>query len=333
MHERNKKVASLLRQIGSLLDEQGVQFKPAAYRRAAQVLEEHPADIASIADKKKLMELPGVGEAIASKVLEFLEKGRISFLDQLLAEQGGLPADLMEVEDLGPKRIRQLQQIGINTVAQLIEAAKKGKLRNLPRFSEKMEQKILGRAEHVTERMRRFTREEIKDDAETILRTVRSVPGVEKSEIAGSYRRGKETVGDLDILVVTRNPKKISAAIAALPIVRDVVAHGEKKLSFNVIVGTRLRPSATARGSAGQVRVDIRFVKRAQWGSALLYFTGSKEHNIVLRLRAIKRGWKLNEYGLFEGEKVVASREEEDIYKALGLLFIEPTQRTAVLPL
>lgn len=316
--ENNKRLAQLFRQTAALLEEQGIAFKPAAYRRAAQVLDDMPHDVSTIAEKKKLMAYPGIGDAIASKILEFLETGRIKKLDQLLAEQGGIPPALMEVEGLGPKRARLLQtELGIETVEDLIKAAEGGKLRTLERFSDVIEKKILENAKRVTERSRRFPLAQVEGDVEALLRKLRSVPGVERAEVAGSYRRRKETVGDIDVLVVTKKPEAVSNAVAKLPIVRNVVAHGEKKLSFDLQAG---------------IRTDIRFVRRDQWGSALLYFTGSKEHNIALRKRAIERGWKLNEYGLFEGEKIIASREEKDIYEALGLPWIEPTERTDELP-
>ncbi|MBI3332138.1 hypothetical protein HYZ99_04245 [Candidatus Peregrinibacteria bacterium] len=318
--ENNRRIAQLFRQMAALLDEQGVAFKPAAYRRAAQVLEDMPQDVSKIADKKALMGYPGIGEAMASKILEYLETGKIAHLEKLLAEQGGIPPELMEIEDLGPKRARQLQkELGINTAADLIKAAEAGKLRDLPRFSEIMEAKILANAKRVKERSRRFARSEVVKDVEKILKTLRTVAGVERAEAAGSYRREKETIGDLDIVVVAADPEKIaevSHAIAALPIVRHVVAHGGTKLSFDLTSG---------------LRTDIRFVSRGQWGSALLYFTGNKDHNISLRRKAIERGWKLNEYGLFNGAKIVASKEEVDIYRSLGLPFIEPKDRTAEL--
>ncbi|MDO8648478.1 MAG: nucleotidyltransferase domain-containing protein [Candidatus Peregrinibacteria bacterium] len=316
--ENNKRLASLLRQIAALLDEQGVAFKPAAYRRGAQVIEDLPRDVSTFKSEKELMELPGIGQAIAGKVVEYLKTGKIEALEKLLHTQGGISAELMEVEDMGPKRARLLQrELGIMTVADLVKAAEAGKIRSLPRFSEVMEKKILENAKRVKERVRRFPRDEVIKDAEMILKTLRSVPGVERSEIAGSYRREKSTIGDLDVLVVTRSREKVMDAIAKLPIVREVVARGETKMSLNLQSG---------------MRVDIRFVKASQWGSALLYFTGSKEHNIVLRKRAIERGWKLNEYALLEGDKVIASREEKDIYKALGLPFVEPRERTEELP-
>ncbi|MDD4319322.1 MAG: type-X family DNA polymerase [Candidatus Peribacteraceae bacterium] len=313
----NKNIAMLLRQIGALLDEQSVQFKPAAYRKAAQTVEELLHDVSTFKTEKELMELPGIGPAIAGKIFEYLQTGRIKTLDELLAAQGGISPDLLMVEDLGFKRARQLQvALGIQTVADLIRAAEEGKLRHLPRFSELMEKKILENAKHVTERSRRFSRKDVEEDVETLLSTVRKVPGVEKAEVAGSFRRQKDTVGDIDILAVVKDREKVSDAIAHLPIVRHVVAHGEKKLSFDLTSG---------------LRVDIRFVDEDQWGAALLYFTGDKEHNIALRKRAIAKGWKLNEYGLFEGEKAIASRKEENIYAVLGLSFMEPTRRTGEL--
>ena len=315
--ENNQRIAVLLRQIAALLEEQGVSFKPAAYRHAAKVLDELKRDVSAFKDLKELEALPGIGESIAKKIQEYLKTGRIAALDKLLGMQGGISSALMEVEGLGPKRARQLQMaLGIQTVADLIKAAEQGKLAGLPGFSAVMQQKILENAKRVKERTRRFPLAEVKDDVEALLKKLKAVEGVERCAVAGSYRRQKETVGDIDVLVVTKSAKDVSDAIAELPIVRDVVAHGDKKLSFDLQSG---------------IRVDIRFVKREQWGAALLYFTGSKEHNIALRKRAIQRGWKLNEYGLFAGAKIIVSREEEDIYKALDLPYREPTQRTEVL--
>jgi len=234
-------------------------------------------------------------------------------LDNLLLTQGGIPAELMDIEGLGPKRIRQLQMaLGIKSIADFIAAARAGKLRELPRFDEILEKQLLENALRVKERTRRFPRIDIKDDVEALLKKIRSVPGVEQADVAGSYRREKPTVGDIDILVVTKRPQEISDAIADLPIVRNVAAHGDKKLSFDLTSG---------------IRVDIRFVQKNQWGSALLYFTGSKDHNIALRKIAIRKGWKLNEYGLSEGGKVIASKTEEEIYEALNVPYREPRDR------
>lgn len=290
-----------------------MQFKPAAYFKAAKVIEDLPQDIGTVKSEKELMELPGIGEAIAGKILEYRETGRIKALDDLIAQQGGISPALLIVEDLGPKRARLLQkELGIRTVADLIKAAEAGKIRSLPRFSDVMEKKILENARNVEERSKRFPRADVEDDVEELLKTLRAVPGVDRAEAAGSFRRRKETVGDVDIVAVGKDPGKAADAVAALPIVSHIVAHGGTKVSFDLKSG---------------LRVDIRFVQPDQWGAALLYFTGDKEHNIALRKRAIQRGWKLNEYGLFEGEKVVASKEEEDIYRALGVRMPEPGER------
>jgi DNA polymerase (family X) len=319
MIEANHRVAHLLRQIAALLDEQGVAFKPNAYRKAAQVIEDLDRDVSTFKSEKELKELPGIGEAIAAKIREYVETGKIAFLEKLVAEQGGLSAELMEVENLGPKRIREIQkELHVSTVAGLIKAAEDGKLRSLPRMSELMERKILESAKRVTERSKRFPREEVVKDAEMLLKTVRGVPGVDRADVAGSFRRHKPTIGDLDIVVVTSSRKEVGDAVAQLPIVRDVVAHGETRVSFNLRNG---------------LRVDVRFVDASQWGSALLYFTGDKEHNISLRKRAIERGWKLNEYALADADgKVIASREEKDIYDALGVPVVEPRERRGELP-
>ena len=171
---------------------------------------------------------------------------------------------------------------------------------------------MLENAGKVKERIKRFPRSEAAADVELLLKTIKTVSGVDRVDVAGSFRREKETVGDIDILLVTTSAEAVSDAIANLSIVRDIVAKGEKKISFDLHNG---------------LRVDVRLVKADQWGAALMYFTGSKEHNIVVRKVAIKKGWKLNEYGLFDGEKVVASKEEQDIYDALGLRFYEPKER------
>ena len=223
----------------------------------------------------------------------------------------------MDIEGLGPKRVRQLQtELGITSVAQLVDAAERGKLRNLPLWDEILEKKVIENAAKVGERIKRFPREEVKDDVELLLETVGQVGKVRKVGVAGSFRREKDTVGDIDILVVTDSSAEVADAIASLKSVRDVVAHGEKKISFDLHNG---------------LRVDVRLVKEDQWGAALMYFTGSKEHNIAVRKVAIKKGWKLNEYGLFDGDTVVASATEEEIYSALGLKFYEPKERVGSL--
>ena len=319
----NTNVAVLLRKIADLLDYQGVQFKPAAYRRAAQTIEDLPKDIKSFKTVKELKSLPGVGDAIAGKILEYFETGKMKFLTQLEAETQTGAAGLLAVDDLGPKRIRQLEQsLNIRTIAELIEAAEKGKLRNLPRFSELLEKKILEGAKRSGERSKRYQRSEILEDVEGILAALRKVKGVVKAEAAGSFRREKVDVGDVDILLAVKKSSdelaaSIAGAIKKLSIVERVVAEGQTRIAFDLHAG---------------LRVDIRILSEKLWGSALMYFTGSKEHNISLRRVAIAKGLKLSEYGLFKGDKVIASETEEGIYKKLDLPYIEPKNRIAELP-
>lgn len=315
----NSSVARLLRRIADLLDYQGVQFKPAAYRRAAQTVEDLKTDIAGIRDRKELMKLPGIGEAIADKILEYFSSGRIHHLEELEAQTQMGAASLLAVEGLGPKRIRQLEQsLDIRDVAQLMAAASQGKLRTLPGFSEVLEKKILENAGRAAT-AKRFPFDEVASDVDSLLSTLRKIKNVLRAEAAGSFRRRKETVGDIDILLaVTKHDSaiiaSIAAAIASLPILDRVVASGPTKISFDLRSG---------------LRIDVRMVTEEEWGSALLYFTGSKEHNITLRRLAIEKGLKLSEYGLFRGEKRIASRTEEEIYQALGLEWIEPRERVA----
>lgn len=318
----NPAISALLRSIADLLDYQGVAFKPGAYRRAAQTIDDLPKDLATLTTKKDLMELPGIGDAIAEKILEYRSTGHISFLEKLKAETQMGAAGLMNIDDLGPKRVRDIEQLlGIRTVAELIEAAKAGKLRSLPRMSEKMEKKILEGALRAQDRVQRFALTDIEPDVTKLLETLKKIKGIVKAEAAGSFRRRKETVGDVDILLAAKKPtEELAAAIAKtiekLSIVERVVAAGKTRIAFDL---------------TSKLRVDIRIVDLAQWGSALLYFTGSKEHNISLRRRAIAQGMKLNEYALLKNEKIIASKEERDIYAALDLPFIEPTKRAGEL--
>lgn len=313
--EENRRIAQILRQIAALLDEQGVAFKPAAYRKAALTVEQSQEKLTE-KTIPELKALPGIGDAIASKIIEFGKTGKITFYEELIGQQGDLPEALLNVEGLGPKRVRELFKMGVKTVDDLIKFAQDGKLRELPRMSELLEKKILENAKNVTERSKRFPREEVEKDVEALLQAIRGIKTVERAEAAGSYRRHKDTVGDIDILAVAEDPAKVADAVSKLPLVQTVVAKGETKVSFNL---------------ASLLRVDVRFVHPDEWGSALLYFTGDKEHNITLRKIAIANGWKLNEYGLFAGDKVLASKTEEEIYEKLGLKWIDPRQRTGTI--
>lgn len=311
----NKAIAGCFYQLAAFMAEKEEPFKARAYRRAAQVIEELEKDVSTLGGVSDLKKLPAIGEATAKKILEYLDTGKMEALEKFKRVEGGIATELLDIEGLGPKRVRLIQsELDITTIEQLVAAAKAGKLRQLERFDELLEKKILDFALHVDERTKRFDRAEVTGDVELLKKTIGSIHGVQRCEVAGSYRREKETVGDIDILAISDTPAVIADAVAKLDVVRNVVAHGDTKVSFDLHNG---------------LRVDVRFVIPEQWGAALLYFTGSKEHNIAMRKVAIQKGWKLNEYGLYNGEEVVAQETEPEIYDALGLRFYEPTERAS----
>lgn len=311
---KNRQVARILYEVADLLELKGVQFKPRAYRRAAQAVESCPTPIEELVEEGRLAELPGVGKSIAEKIKEIVKTGALSYHQELKAE---LPVDLYtltQVEGVGPKTAKLLyDQLGVRTLEDLERAAKEGLIRNIKGLGPKIEEKILrGLAE-----AKRAERRELLGYALPLARDLcrrLSATGLfQRIQPAGSLRRGKETVGDLDILAVSDRAGEAARAFVSLPEVEEVLAQGPKKSSVRL---------------SGGLQVDLRIVPEESFGAALQYFTGSKAHNIRLRERAVARGWKLNEYGLFsrEGERLAGEREE-DIYRALGLVYIPPELR------
>lgn len=313
---KNTDIAKILYQIADLLEIQNVQWKPQAYRKAAQSVESCSEDIATLVKEKRLHELPGVGEHIAEKIEELVKTGKLAYLEKLKKE---VPIDvegLYKIEGLGPKTIKRLyQQLKVKTVEDLKKVAEAGKLKKLEGFAEKKQQQIKEGIEKLAkrgpERILLGTAMPIADD---IVAMLRKVPGTQEVTVAGSYRRGKETVGDIDILIVSTNPSKVMDAFVSMNDVEKILAHGETKSSVRLQNG---------------VQVDARVVKKEQYGSALQYFTGSKEHSIALRKIALKKGLTLSEYGLFtvKGDRLVASKTEEEVYQKLGLQYIPPEMR------
>jgi DNA polymerase (family 10) len=276
-------------------------------------LEEDLNDIYKKGGLKALQQIPGVGVSIAEKIEELLTTGKLKYYEDLKKKT---PVDLSQfigIEGLGPKKIKKLhQELGIRSVADLEKAAKAGKIRNLPTFGLKSEENILKAIEFQKKHKGRFLLGYILPLAKTIEERLAGLKEVEKVAIAGSYRRRKETVGDLDILVVSKNPKAVMDYFVKQPEVARVLAHGPTKSSVTLNNG---------------MDVDIRVVEAKSYGAALAYFTGSKEHNVAMRVIAQKRGWKLNEYGLFAGQKQIAGKTEEELYKKLGLAYVEPEMR------
>src|SRR3989344_449325 len=319
---KNSHVAAILYEIADLLEIQDVQWKPQAYRKAAQTIESLPEDIADVAKQgtKKLEELPGVGKNIAEKIEELVKKGKLGYLEKLKKQ---IPIDvgqLMQIEGLGPKTIKRLyKQLKIKTLADLKHAAQEKKMRKLEGMGEKKEQQILESIKRLEKRgPERFLLGHVAPLADEIVQTLKRVPGVQDAIVAGSFRRGKETVGDLDILITSTQPKTVMEKFITLKGVDKVLAHGDTKSSIRLENG---------------LQIDARVVEKNQYGSALQYFTGSKEHSIALRKIALKKGLTLSEYGLFKirgktkSKKLLVSKTEEEVYAKLGMQCPPPEMR------
>jgi DNA polymerase (family X) len=311
----NSDIARNLEKLADLLEIEGANpFRIRAYRNAARVVEELPRSVTAMtAAGENLAELPGIGEDLADKIEALAETGHIPVLDEIERRTPvGLLA-LLDVPGLGPKRAKLLnERLGVRSLGELVAAAKAGKIRELPGFGEKIEQRILGEAQKRVTTAPRIKRPIAEDIATPLIRYLGEIRGVRHATVAGSYRRCKETVGDLDIIAAAPRGSEIIARFVSYEDVAKIVSCGPT------------RSSVVLRNGA---QVDLRVVTEANYGAALQYFTGSKAHNIALRQIAATRGLKLNEYGLFEGTRRVAGRSEDEIYQYLGLAYVEPELR------
>ncbi|HMO05419.1 MAG TPA: DNA polymerase/3'-5' exonuclease PolX [Kiritimatiellia bacterium] len=311
----NVEMAEQFEALADLLEIKGENpFKIRAYRNAARVLGDHPAEMgAELAAGRDLTGIPGIGKEIAAKIATMTETGALPALEKVRAEFPPALPDLLKLPGLGPKRVRTLlDQCGVKTLDDLAAAAREGRIQALPGFGAKLEAALL---EAVTKRLDttvRHLRAAAEPVVGRIVETLAAVPGVHKVTPAGSYRRGRDTVGDLDLLVVADDPAAVMAAFTAQPGIARVLAQGETKGSV-----------LFERG----IQADLRLVPAASYGAALHYFTGSQAHNIAMRRRAQQQGLKLNEYGVFREETPVAGADEEGIFAALGLPWIPPEQR------
>lgn len=311
----NSDIARSLEKLADLIElEGGNPFRIRAYRNAARIVGELPRNVlAMTAAGEDLAELPGIGKDLAGKIETLAETGHIAVLDEMERKTPPGLLALLDVPGLGPKRVRLLyDRLGIRTLADLVAAAKAGKIHELPGFGEKSEKRILEEAEKRAGVTKRITRPVAEDIAEPLLRYLRAAKGVTQAAVAGSYRRRKETVGDLDIVVAAARGPEIIERFVSYEDVGQVLARGPTRSSVVLRNG---------------MQVDLRVVSAANYGAALMYFTGSKPHNIALRGIAAARGLKLNEYGLFDGTRRVAARTEEEIYRVFGLPYIEPELR------
>jgi DNA polymerase (family 10) len=315
MARRNEEVARLLENIAKLLALKGENpFRVRAHSQAARNISAMSEDLEQLWHAGRLDDIPGLGPSIAGKVSEYLERGRSRYYEALKRQVQVAAADLLEVEHIGLARARVLStQLGITSVADLEQAARAHKLCTLPGFGEKLEQKIGREAGRVAQRAGRVLLGVAVPAAEAVVEALRDHPAVHEASAAGSIRRMRETIGDVDVLAASERPQAVMAAFLALPAVKEVLAHGPTKASVL---------------THEDVQVDLRVVRPEAYGSALQYFTGSKEHNVALRSLAQARGWKLSEYGLFDQQdRRIAGRTEAEVYLALGLEWIPPELR------
>ncbi|AXG06377.1 DNA polymerase/3'-5' exonuclease PolX [Haloplanus rubicundus] len=317
---KNQEIATMLREIADFLEIQEEEYKPRAYRTAARNIESLSEDIEDIHDRGELEEIEGVGESISEKIGEYLETGELEYYEDLKAD---LPVDIeaiTSVEGVGPKTAKKLYiELDVRTLDDLESAAEKGDVADLEGFGEKSQQNILdhiGRAKESQERMLLGRAFPIAQDIETRLH---DDDAFDQVDIVGSFRRRRPTVGDIDILATAPDPEAAMEVFCSHDDVKEVLSRGETKSSVVV---------------SGDLQMDLRVVDETEYGAALVYFTGSKDHNITLRNRAIDHDWKLNEYGLFdvgdiddgEGERR-AGETEDGVYDTLDLDWIPPELR------
>ncbi|MEV5829875.1 DNA polymerase/3'-5' exonuclease PolX [Spirillospora sp. NPDC052242] len=315
MARANDEAAALIQELADLLSITGGDaFKIRAYEKAARAIAGHPDDISGL-DLAGLRKIPTVGDAIAKKVLDYTATGTIRQVEELRTQIPAGVRALTAIPTLGPKKALALyEELGVSSVEELETAIGAGRLRGLKGFGAKTEENILRGIELMRGSGERVLVDAAAGIADEVVAALSGLPQVERCEHAGSLRRMRETIGDVDVLVASTDPHPIMEAFAALPIVHEVIASGDKKTSIR-----------TAKG----LQVDLRVVPPESWGAALQYFTGSQAHNIRTREIAVKAGLKLSEYGLFDAEsgELIVSETEDEVYERLGLPWVHPTLR------
>ncbi|MFB6092619.1 MAG: helix-hairpin-helix domain-containing protein [Haloquadratum sp.] len=326
---KNQEIAHLLREIADFLEIRDVEYKPRAYRTAARSIESLSEDVEGVYERGELEEIEGVGESIGEKIAEYLETGELEYYEELKSD---LPVDieaLTSVEGVGPKTAKELyRELGIQTLDELESAAEAGEIADLEGFGEKSQQNILDHIERAKESEARMLLGRAFPIAADVETRLRDDDAFDRVDVVGSFRRRRPTVGDIDVLATAPDPEQAMEVFCGHDDVKEVLSRGETKSSVVV---------------AGDLQMDLRIVDETAYGAALVYFTGSKDHNITLRNRAIDRDWKLNEYGLFDraaagddggdaaddrraGERL-AGETEEGLYDTLDLEWIPPELR------
>lgn len=310
----NRAVADVLQEIGQILEVQGENpFKVRAYYAAARALAGLTEDVRSLVEQKRLREIPGIGQALEEKITQLVTTGRLEAYEELRRQVPAGVLEIMNIPSVGPKKARALwKELGITSVEELRKACRENKLLTLKGFGEKTQKKILEGIEFSEQHRGQYLLSEALPVARRLLAHLESIEEVIRASLAGSLRRWKEVVRDIDLLASSDNPERVMERFLKAGEISRVLARGETKTSVLLHSG---------------LQVDLRVVRDDQFACALAYFTGSKEHNVALRHIAQKRGLKVNEYGIFEGDRLLPCKDEIEFYGRLGLPYIPPELR------
>ncbi|MBW2152432.1 MAG: DNA polymerase/3'-5' exonuclease PolX [Deltaproteobacteria bacterium] len=310
----NQQIADMLTHISQILSIKGENpFKIRAYVKAAQTIESLTDQLAAFEDKEKISKLPGIGEGIAKKLKEFLETGKLKYYEELKQSEYAPLTEFLKIPGMGPKHTKLVyDRLGISTIEQLQKAAEEGKLRNLPGLGDRVEQNILRGIKQVQKYKERFPLAFIFPRAHDISEALKEKKEIKSLLLAGSLRRMRDTIADVDILAVSEQNEKVMAAFVRLPQVQKVLAKGHTRSS----ILTR-----------DNFQVDLRVVAPESFGAAAHYFTGSKAHNIRIRSLGVEQGLKINEYGVFKGNQKIGGATEEEVFKSVALPYIPPELR------
>lgn len=312
----NAEIAQIFSEIADMLEVLNENvFRVRAYKRAAEVIYGLGFELAEMhaANDGAIENISGIGKDLHAKIVEMVETGHCKMHDRLVKKLSPGILDVLRVRGIGPKKVKLFyEQLGIDSLEKLHAAAESGALATLPGMGEKSEARILEALRQATWRQRRVPYKKALAAAEKFIKYMKKCKELEQIQYAGSLRRKAETIGDIDLLVTGSDATKISTHFLKYPLVKEVLADGATKSSVVI---------------EGDIQVDLRVVDAESWGAALFYFTGPKHYNIDVRTIAMRKGWKINEYGLFEGEKCLTSKTEQEICEKLGVPYLEPGDR------
>jgi DNA polymerase (family 10) len=314
---KNRLLSELFEQMADVMEILGEdRFRINSYRKVARIISEMSADIDTLLANGRLAKTPGIGKSSLAKIEEFVKSGAITAHHQLLEKIPPTLLELLNIPGMGPKGVKAVyQQLNVKSIAELTDAIESGSVAELPGFGDKKAAVILKGIEFLRKSTGRIRLDQAAEAAQLVSEFLATLPGIEKIRTAGSLRRRAETIGDVDILVAAAEGKKIIQAFTNAPFVQQIIAAGPTK------------GSAIIQTETCAVHVDVRVVPHESFGAAAQYFTGSKQHNVRLREIAVRKKWKLNEYGLFKEDKMLAGAVEEEIYKKLGFDYIHPVLR------